>query len=940
MLCILQIGLLIFGIVLLVKGELNFSRTRRIQSGAARLIGIILMLPLLGGFGFGVVHGFLHASQQRHYDPQEHVVLYALVELGLLGGCGVLALFIALLGLETVPEVRRRFTGEEPRSDPQPSAESAPRKDAGSEQIRTTPAAEPAALPKNVTELPTALPVLEAPATAPPSAPVAATPARSGQNPLLWWVLGGVIASMLLLGLIFLVVIVIGVVVATRPTDERLLTEREIAREQAEVARVQKQQAERRAADAERERRDAALAANKARDDARIAADKLDAEKRAASLEQRRADYARYIGAIARAQQQFTEKNAPQAARILDETPAELRGWEWHYLRGLSGGGEMTLASPALNARDVQVPGNFRCLAASANGKFLGAVTEHGIVRVWDATTGKEVRTWTPKSRWESLAFSPDGKQVYDISLNHFIEGWETESGRELFSVKEEKDQPLVTIAASPDGKYLATATHNTGVTLREAATGKAVRTVVGGHTCVVFSSDSKRLVAGYRGAVAQWDVATGGLTTLRDLGKPPRTVAISPDGKQMAAGGEGPNVVLATHGGVARMLTLPNHWIYSLAFSPDGSYLATASGGRDEGTIKLWDARTGAEKRTLLGPTGIVRSLVFLPDGRLASAGDESDHKGLVRIWDLNSQGGAIVLKGKFTDLSELAFGPDNRSLAVAGNGHEIVIWDVDNPRAQPRSIRSTGMTRCVAWSPDASRIAFPGESGVMLWDLGKNQRAGDIAGGHKLSTINAVAFNSDGKRLATASSDGTARVWNLADGGEVAQVRNQLRGCSGLVFSDDGTMLAVATDEDTVSTRSADTGDVLRSFKVPGARLQKVALSKNGNRLAAVGYADQRRAAIARIWNLKDGAEAPPLTGHVGEVTALAFSPDGKRLATGGKDRNIRLWDVETGQETLLLKGHLWPLRAVAFSRDGRRLASGDSSGEVRIWEARGAP
>jgi WD40 repeat protein len=581
--------------------------------------------------------------------------------------------------------------------------------------------------------------------------------------------------------------------------------------------------------------------------------------------------------------------------------------------------------------------------AFSPDGKTLASGSADHTIKLWEAGTGRELRTLAGHTDYvNSVAFSPDGQTLASVSRDHTIKLWEVGTGRELRALTEHT-APVTSVAFSPDGKTLASGSMDRTIKLWEVGTGRQVRTL-GGHTkgadsvspqvtSVAFSPDGKTLASGTMDKTVQmWEVSTGRkLLTLTGHTNRIKSVGFSANGKTLASGSWDSTIklwevdtgrelrTLAGHTGVVDSVA---HRVNSVAFSFDGKMLASGTG--DE-AITLWEVGTGRELRTLIGHTASVNSVAFAPDGKMLASGSD-DHT--IKLWEAGTGRELRTLTGHTNPISSIAFSPDGQTLASGRwPSHTIKLWDVGTGRELRTLTGHTHAVNSVAFSPDGKMLASgSGDYTIKLWEVATGRELRALTG--HTNTLISVAFSPDGKTLASGSSDNTIKLWEVATGRELHTLTEHTNRINSIAFSLDGKMLGSVSMDGTIKLWEVETGRVLRTLSGHTDSNSSISFSADGKTLAG------NWVNTIKLWEVATGRELHTLTGHTASVTSVAFSPDGKKLASGGWDNTIKLWEVATGRELHTLTGHTASVTAVAFSPGGKALASCSWDGTIKLW------
>lgn len=610
--------------------------------------------------------------------------------------------------------------------------------------------------------------------------------------------------------------------------------------------------------------------------------------------------------------------------------------------------------------KDVPGPENgTRMLAFSPDGKSLVAGGHAGgldapSVLIYAMPSGDAVHVLIPE-RYdtpmgsvdvESLAISPDGRQLLTGGSDGVARLWEMASGKELKNWQWH-ERNIDAVAWAPDGRRVATADNSGNVSIFEMGSGKEPLKFQGSKRAInalLFTPDGKHLISGGTsyaakvgprksrsyGTVQVWDPVTGNIAMEMESAEKDsiiKALALASDGRTLAAGYLDKTIRLwdlKTGKQIQKLQGPVNNMAgrYALAFTPDGKRLVGAGQGN---VVGVWDLKSGG--RLFHNPdahSGEVRTIAFSPDGRTLYTGSTDQ---TVRGWELKTGRGGLVLNHSGW-IEHLAVSPDGKMLAAVSHLSKATVYDLVNRKVALSidAVRGERELSVPAFSPGSDLFALGfipesdarGKQPVGLWNLKTAERIGELPDhGDGVSAIN---FAPDGRTLATFGNDGVFRTWEIPEKTQRLKIQTyeqfMING-SKCVISPDNALFAYIPSRKSI-TASDTKGYGSFGTMVDSRSIMVIKLPEDSTRSAAVSYRVLTAPPVAKWFN------------------SIAISRDHRTLFASTGNHQIYAWDTASGEMTGSLGVHDGGNRvaALAVSPDGKTLATGMADGTALLW------
>lgn len=560
-----------------------------------------------------------------------------------------------------------------------------------------------------------------------------------------------------------------------------------------------------------------------------------------------------YRAHLAAAQLAYELGRPADARRWLDGAPATQRGWEWAHL-------DVLFDQSQSATKDLSA--SVWAIALHPRGEMAALALDSGGILLWDLKSNARIGELAGhKGQTFCVRFNSDGTRLVSAGGDRVARVWNVAERTQVCEFAEHKF-PVAAAMFTADDKHVVSASY-----------------FVDAGTPI-------------HGRVHLWEVETG--------------------------------QIIRTYTGGVKPLS-------SLAISPDGRLLA--AGSWDSCTF-VWDFEKGGDPRKfseLPTPGGVVRvsAISFSPDATLLTAGTDDDCAHVYRVANGET---VATLRDHKSDVNGVAFSPDGATLATAGDDDAIRLWSTRDWSPRATLCGHTAAVRPLAWSEDGRTLYSSGmDRSLRAWDTAWSGYGG--VRGRYAKTNYSVNFSPDGRLLACSASDGTVGLVDSQTGANVATWSAHPGGetCTAAI-SHDGKLLASCSWNKTVRVFDIASHELSAAFDLP-AGVAYVAWSPDSSMLAAA-----LRDKTAVLLDVRDKSVIRTLRGHDGSVQSVDFSSDGNRLVTASNDQALRIWDVGSGQELAVMRGHTAKIESAVFTPDGTHVVSGAADGSVRLWNAAG--
>ncbi len=623
----------------------------------------------------------------------------------------------------------------------------------------------------------------------------------------------------------------------------------------------------------------------------------------------------------------------------------------------------------------------FTAAEFSWDGKLILTGSDEGTVSLWDASTGKHLKTLKQHtSRISSLACCGSKDMFVTGSDDTTACVWKE---GELAQVLKGHTKGITAVACSSDGKAALTGSCDATVRLWDTTTGKCRYIVkLKGHTeavmCVGFNSTGEIFLTGsLNGTVVLWEVKTGrklkAFKLEAGLSSP---VLFNAEGTTLLAGLSNGKVILWDSNTSKLIVDLKGYRtpVCVVAYSADGSTISSGARDdmRDSFVICLWDSKTGEQlatykesavdfpsaaafnpecttvflgssdgkahlcgtrgplawsQRALEGYVLPISKVAWSPDGTkiLTGSGEK-----IAYLWESSTGNLIHILEGHTGSISALVFSPDGKNIVTGSSDSTIRLWNAEKGWCKFSLKEHTKEVHLVSFSSD-STIFFTGslDGTVCVWDVETGRLIQKLVGHSK--KVTSMALDSSENSMLTGSTDCTVTLWDV----QAKKIREVFKIDSGFFattvgFIPNGRIFFAGLSDGRVLLWDTDTRELLWTFKEHETSISSVILHPDSSIMITASHDG-----AACVWDVTTGQLQKKFKGHKGPVTCLSYAPASKIVFTGSWDTTVLVWNVETRELIRELRGHTKRISAIACSHDEKTVFTASLDGTVFLWD-----
>jgi len=622
-------------------------------------------------------------------------------------------------------------------------------------------------------------------------------------------------------------------------------------------------------------------------------------------------------------------------------------------------------------------------LAFSPDGLFLVSAHTDNVLRIWDMQELEPVTKLKLKGTPEgicSAVYSPDGRWLAAGGMDNAIRLWEIKPGRmfkrftfELSRTLEGHTGPVRCVIFSPDGQLLISGSDDHTIKIWHLEKGGVTREIKAeGISSAAVSPDARHLAVGMADkTIKLWNIETGDLVfSMEGHTGAVLSVSFSFDGRFLVSGSEDRTIRLwdPATGKLLKSLMRHKSKVKAAAFSPDHRFIASVG----HSMVQLWVNVLEPQLAVPLALDQLIKKqkekkqLLSQLDHLITQKEYIKAYNFMAKPWsmekfhrnsdffprfcqvrakahevvDIFTVESCSVLKEFDNRVRTLAFSPDGRSLATAGTGKFVRIWDLERESISKEWLvtESDNHVFSIAFSSDGEWLVTASKDPeIKIWHAGSGKLVKTLEG--HTAPVQSIAFSPDGKYLASGSWDKSVILWDIGSGMPIKTFTGHPASVYAVTFSPDGRLLASGS---ALGEKKSGASIIIRDVESgkPFQELHRdfvmsLAFSPNGQYLAVGKWAN-----ILEVWDIKEGikmhvqhqervqSKIPP------SVNSVSFSSDGKFLASGCDDWTVKIWDIEKGKLLHTLRNHKGNVYTTAFSPDGLFLASGSDDLTTQLW------